>query len=398
MPDLVRLPNPDDDPDGDLVETAAWWSPSDLVGLSSLRPECRSTNWLAVIDARPVAAPPADKGADGELAKELSRWRSNARSRVRRGHAPRRFVSAVIPERVQERVWGRLAKASTLDDVDAAFRDGAPDPKVLARPGPGGHRESELVDYWAARLRPALSMGVNSDVLVSRWLASQPVAKAVAPEPPLAAVPAARLWRVTQRFDTAELLQVLRSMWADSILAGVSTAGAQLGGAIIESQLGSFAVTVDWDHWTPGDPATAALFDDGGLAAMLDEAGISLTGIEGTTLDRLAQVLADGVTRGDNLATMAGAVQGVIDDPGRARLVAVTEVNRAMTSGALAVYRDHGITQWDWLVGNGACLACEDEASGNPHEMGDDEPPGHPGCRCAVSPVVVLPDGSIEEG
>ena len=378
--------NPDD-PDGDDVETAAWWSTSDLIGLSSLRPECRSTDWLAIVNAKADAS----EGGD-ELAKELGRWRSNARSRIRKGHAPRRFVSTIIPGDVADRVWDRLAKAASVDDVDAAFRESPP--KGSARRGPGGHREAELVNHWAPVVGDTLVGAVNPDMVAARWLGTaHPVAKAVAEASAVTAaeIAAARAWLDDQQFDTASMTDVVRAMLADGFLAGAKTGMMQLGGgANVTSTLGQVVTGVDWDTWMPGSPAVADLLDDGGLAELLAAADVTITGVEGTTLDRLAMILAEAVRRGDSLANVTRVVQSVIADRARAETVAATEINRAMTAGSLAAYRDAGIGRWDWLTGAGCCAACEDEESSNPHDMGDgDEPPGHPNC---------FPSGTVVSG
>lgn len=57
------------------------------------------------------------------LAKELRRWRDNARTRVRKGLAPRPFVSALLPPSVTADVWAALSEAGTREQVDSAFAD-----------------------------------------------------------------------------------------------------------------------------------------------------------------------------------------------------------------------------------------------------------------------------------
>ena len=56
-----------------------------------------------------------------EIAGELRKWRDSSRKRIKRGSAPRRFVSDVIPEQVSEEVWSQLCRAETSEAVDKAF-------------------------------------------------------------------------------------------------------------------------------------------------------------------------------------------------------------------------------------------------------------------------------------
>lgn len=107
-----------DDPDGDWIETVAWFDPADLPNMPALRPEVRDgTDWNAVA----AATMPVDVVYKQALAAELKRWRANATHRVRKGQAPRRFASDVIPHDVAEAVWSRLRRARAAAEVADAF-------------------------------------------------------------------------------------------------------------------------------------------------------------------------------------------------------------------------------------------------------------------------------------
>lgn len=149
-----RVVNPDD-PDGDSIETVAWWDPTHVPDIPSLRPECRTTDWDVVQGLLPTAKEltagvTADTGITGvilegdddededetEVLKELRRWRDNSRSQIRRKRSPRRFTSDVIPAGTAEAVWKSLEHAADRAQVDAAFSTvlkagGGPGPKVL---------------------------------------------------------------------------------------------------------------------------------------------------------------------------------------------------------------------------------------------------------------------------
>lgn len=57
-----------------------------------------------------------------ELAIELRKWRDSSRKKLKRGSAPKRFISDVIPESIVDEVWSKLEHAATQEDVDRAFR------------------------------------------------------------------------------------------------------------------------------------------------------------------------------------------------------------------------------------------------------------------------------------
>lgn len=151
-----RVVNPDD-PDGDSIETVAWFDPADVPGMPALRPECRTSDFDLIAGLLPTvkeltAGVTASTGITGvnleggiddeydedleEVLKELRRWRENARGRVKKGQPPRLFTSDVLPEVVIETVWKSLEPASDRSQVDAAFepviKAGGVVPKVLA--------------------------------------------------------------------------------------------------------------------------------------------------------------------------------------------------------------------------------------------------------------------------
>lgn len=84
--------------------------------------------------------------------------------------------------------------------------------------------------------------------------------------------------------------------------------------------------------------------------------------------------------------------------PERAELIARTEITRANSYGSLEGYKaardGAGITvRKQWLPDDGACPICLDNAADGIIELdeqfssGDDAPPAHPNCECAISPV-----------
>jgi SPP1 gp7 family putative phage head morphogenesis protein len=218
------------------------------------------------------------------------------------------------------------------------------------------------------------------------------------PDAPVTAAVTAAAARsyLTGRLSLTDLEAVLRDLYGDAYLAGAHAAAQ--GGVTLSAGLGEADASVDWAAWTPGNPAAADLLSEGGLSSLLDSAGITIQGMTGTALDQLGNALADGLNSGASTDTIAGTLSGLLDS--RAQAVAVTETARAVTQASLGTYADAGVAQFDWITSDGACPDCEAESDGNPHDLGDDAPPGHPSCRCCASPVV--PAGGLtpppEEG
>ncbi len=81
----------------------------------------------------------------------------------------------------------------------------------------------------------------------------------------------------------------------------------------------------------------------------------------------------------------------------RALTIARTETNFAASQGALAGYKASGVVQGkQWLTADDDLVSEECEANGDAGVIGldedfpsgDDAPPVHPNCRCAVVPIV----------
>lgn len=189
--------------------------------------------------------------------------------------------------------------------------------------------------------------------------------------------------------DTHKLDALIAEILRDAFLAGSHAGARQIGdGAVLTSLLETS--DIDWSAWKPGSPEAAQLVADGRLAELLADAGITVKGIIGTTLDRIGNAIADGIAAGDSVDSIAGMLSGVVGNLARAEMIAHTETARAMTASSLDVYATNGIGQFDLITSSGACPQCEDAAAANPHPLADtaDAAPLHPLCRCAVSPVV----------
>lgn len=118
---------------------------------------------------------------------------------------------------------------------------------------------------------------------------------------------------------------------------------------------------------------------------------------------RVSEALADGSSAAD----LADEIEGMPGFSGdRAELVARTEIIRANGQGQLAAMRASGVVeQKGWSTSNEEqvcedCQANEDEGGIGLDEdfpSGDDAPPAHPACMCALVAVMAEEEGDSEE-
>jgi len=360
-----------------------------------------------------------------EVALELRRWRENTRSRLRKGRAPRRFHSTVLPDSLHAQVWALLKDARSREEVDAAFA-GAGKPSAGERPA--FHSQADaIVAHYAPLIAAALGK------LYSAQQIHDAVEAAQAARPELSATEKAAAWdkstaEMTLRelalrelayrdrllkageedlaaavarqalgpsaANTQALEDALRALYGDSLLQGAHDAAQAVGGAVPAAlkDIASAPSSSYWNEWKPGYGQAAAQAADGGMRDMLDEAGIRIQGITDSATDRIGNVISEGLARGDSTQTVAKAVQDEIESPARAEVIANTEYARAMTTAAEQTYEEAGVEQEEWMAEDDACPDCLENEAASPVKVGEDWPNGpvpvHPNCRCAQAPVV----------
>lgn len=121
------------------------------------------------------------------------------------------------------------------------------------------------------------------------------------------------------------------------------------------------------------------------VADLLAKRNITLKGINQTTMDRINTAIRTGMAQGSTARDIGTVVNAIINDPSRADIIAITETNRAYNAGAVDTYQQAGIQQFQWISYDGACPECLEQTG--IHNLGDDYPPEHPSCRCAIVPV-----------
>jgi len=128
-----------------------------------------------------------------------------------------------------------------------------------------------------------------------------------------------------------------------------------------------------------------------------------ITGITETTRSDIVRAIEQFVvgrtavplTNAD-VAELAAVIAQMVDSPARAALISSTEVNRAMTHAAIALYKRSNIHFFNLVNVPGACAVCVEVAANNPHPVGDlsATSPLHPCCRCHCAPVVTHQGGT----
>jgi SPP1 gp7 family putative phage head morphogenesis protein len=342
-----------------------------------------------------------------QIALSMRRWRENSRNRLKKGRPPRRFVDPLMPQELHDAVWSKLSTAGTREEVDRAFAQAGK--KASAGGRPAFHSQADrIVEHYTPQITAALQAalgGVDDAVRAAYTTAAEhaeaegSVGKAGATRKALPAdIAAARVAAekiLGKGAKPSELKPVLTMLYGDSFLLGTHDAAQAAGGRIATSLEGVMGMPDSyWDAWKPGYDQAATQAVDGGMRALLDKADITIQGLTDTSIDRIGNTIADGLSKGDSYETTAKAVREVVEDPKRAEVIANTEYARAMTTASLETYQQNGVEKLEWLAEGDACPECEENAAASPIAMGDEWPNGdvpvHPNCRCAIAPAVEL--------
>jgi len=189
------------------------------------------------------------------------------------------------------------------------------------------------------------------------------------------------------------LIASLTPIYADGWVLGKTAAGVMINQRLTKAVTPVSNVgVVDWNTWTPGNSAAAALVNPaGGLQSLLDARGITINGITNTSLDRIGTVLGNGLADGTTPREVSRQLNDVINDPQRALTIAQTEMSRAVVQSELAQYADSGVEMVEWLVAD-PCEDCQVNLDASPISIDEDWPNGdapvHPNCMCDIGPYI----------
>lgn len=243
----------------------------------------------------------------------------------------------------------------------------------------------------ASLIRQALRQSVNISQVQEDWASAHPNSETMTTEQ-------ARQWaRTNIRLDSEPLMTAFRTLYLESYLLGEdiamnSIAKAKINKAPTKQQL-QRAVGINWDNWKAGNRAASLLVSKPrGLSTLLDNRGVTIQGINRTTLDRIGTRLANALAQG--LPPSEVDLSDFFDDSERALAIAQTEMSRAVATASRQLYEESGVELVEWIVAD-PCDLCQENADVSPIRIddtfpsGDTEPPAHPNCVCDISPYVV---------
>jgi hypothetical protein len=118
-----------------------------------------------------------------------------------------------------------------------------------------------------------------------------------------------------------------------------------------------------------------------------------VTGIDGTTVKQMADLVGTGIEEQVGVPTLARWIDQMLDDnwAGRAETIASTEMNDAMSEAALRKMRRLNVQYKQIILSDDACEICQENADEDPlpvdelYSSGDLRAPFHPNCRCATT-------------
>jgi 8-oxo-dGTP pyrophosphatase MutT (NUDIX family) len=373
--------NPDD-PDGDCVETIAWFDPIDLVGNPAVRPELAGDLRLVVRAFAGGTAASTPAGDSTETAPAPS-------------GAPPAAQPAPIPEDDAlplSKGWRDTPHTTPQLDYDLTITDHfAPEIQTVLERMIEACKPDDVIAEFASPIAKAARAADNA----LDWL--HQVQKANVEEVnPLFDVIRAKLAANASPADLEQLSRTLSQVYANGWMAGEHAAAVQVGAHTLDVA-GQSAATLatDWGKWVPGDQAAAIASADGALAGLLATAikvdgavGIRIVSIHGNLIDEMGNRIANGVRDGKSVDSMGRTIRDLVHVGGtsRAYMIAHTESTRAVMAGTMKVYGANGVQEWDVIVSAGACTRCLAEEAANPHKTGDEAPPFHPFCRCSGAP------------
>lgn len=402
--------NPDD-PDGDQVETVAWWNPADLVDNRAVRAEL-AADLSMVLAAIADKCPCCDGTGEHDTGRECYGCDASGLGSAFTGDMP---------------CAGALDMEADAAPLVKGWRDGQPKT-------PMHNFDLAIIDHYQPLIFQSLAV----------WVNGRPISAAIAAvNDPYARMYRRSYWdegdKADRRLETIEqqdeasgeadnlqapatidgrletisiddirealkgdgteqaadgdqpLSDLFQSLKADAYLTGSYAGGVQLANWLTSGSGIADQVDVpDWSAWVPGDAQAALAASDGGLRSLLDNSGITIHSILDGLLDQMGNQIADGLAHGMSPDQIAGSIVDLLNIQSRATMIAQTETARAQIAGAANVYGLNGVNQWDLVTADNPCEECIAIAENNPYDLHDfeDMPPVHPYCRCSMTPVL----------
>jgi hypothetical protein len=189
------------------------------------------------------------------------------------------------------------------------------------------------------------------------------------------------------------MVDLLKTIYAEGILQASYEVKKVLGGNGLPS-VESLGLPDDyWDTWQPQSAEIASKLAVGGLAQLLQQAELVINGIAETQVNRIGDVIAEGVLQNLSVDEIARLVNDIVNDTERASTITETELARALTAARREAYKANNVTMIKWLHQPDACKQCMANVIVSPLPTWQQWPSGdvpvHPNCRCVEAPYVV---------
>ena len=260
----------------------------------------------------------------------------------------------------------------------------------------------------AIKIRAALRKSVDARKVIADYLLTHPVKS----DNPTQDRARARAWaQHNVTLDLTAFKSALRQHYAEMYVTGVLSAYEAFGKAQRANKAAknpphnwadAFAIqalsnAVNWDTWTPGNAAAAALLKPpGALEKLLNGIQIKSIDIANTSYDLLGTKLADGIGAGLVSTQLANSIVDSLSVPSRALTIALTEGSRAATAAAMDSYSALGVEQIKWVAADPTDEICDIDGeiidigetfSNGIDPSNSDDMPVHPNCRCSIGTV-----------
>lgn len=251
-----------------------------------------------------------------------------------------------------------------------------------------------------ARAQIAVILGQLSES-VQRQLRAQAAKEAVAKAEKK--TPAQRAMEIVAQLDLSELFGVigaidpaLKAIATDAAFYAIAAVGLEKDEKIVDV-VNERAVAIARDR---AAELVGMRYNEQGKLVQAARAEFR---IDETTRDMLRTVIADGLERNIGLDKIADDIGSTFAfSHARADTIAYTEVMRANSEASLESYKvaqDAGVEILkEWLNGPKPCPICIANEQEGPIELskdfssGDETPPAHPNCECALAPVLAEDD------
>ncbi|HWY79521.1 MAG TPA: phage portal protein [Candidatus Sulfotelmatobacter sp.] len=197
-----------------------------------------------------------------------------------------------------------------------------------------------------------------------------------------------KLLRVNKDEASNELVRLLFSNYSDWV--GLLFAATKEGMGTVMEQSGKDAIA------ETGVDATFDLQNPRAMDYLNEHALENTNSYSDTMKEDIALEVQQGVEQGQSVDGIANTIGNFFDDQSdyRAERLARTETIDAYAQGNLEGYRQSGVvTGKEWLPDESACPICQaNQDDGvisldDSFSSGDDAPPAHPNCECALQPI-----------